>query len=212
MRSLCPGVTRPQNGRRRVGGTLQAERGEERKRFRRRASCVFQRSGRASLALAETLRAVGPRNRGRLPVTPVAADDCRWRSRRQKRRKLVVFVVDASGSMAAAARMRTAKSAALALLEKAYRQRSTVALVAFRNRTAEILLQPTRSAFLAFQQLRQLPAGGATPLAEGLRVAGNLVRQTLDRTPKSRSVPRADYGRTGDRARQWIWRSVAGCK
>src|SRR6185503_3775137 len=110
-------------------------------------------------------------------------NDCRWRSRRQKRRKLVVFVVDASGSMAAAARMRTAKAAALALLEKAYRQRSSVALVAFRNQTADVLLQPTRSAFLAFQQLRHLPAGGATPLAEGLRVARNLVRQTLDRTP-----------------------------
>jgi len=85
--------------------------------------------------------------------------------------------------MAAAARMRTAKSAALAILEKAYRQRSTVALISFRNRTAETLLQPTRSAFLAFQHLRQLPAGGATPLAEGLRTARQLVRQTLDRIP-----------------------------
>jgi len=137
----------------------------------------------SSLALAETLRVAGPRNRGRLPVTPVAVDDCRWRSRRQRRRKLVVFLVDASGSMAAAARMRTAKSAALSILEKAYRQRSSVALVAFRNKTADILLHPTRSAFLAFQQLRQLPAGGATPLAEGLRTARTLVRQALDRTP-----------------------------
>ena len=137
----------------------------------------------SSLALAETLRTAGPRNHGRLPLTPVALEDCRWRSRRQRRHKLVVFVVDASGSMAAAARMRTAKSVALTLLEKAYRQRSSVALVAFRNQTAEVLLRPTRSPFLAFQQLRQLPAGGATPLAAGLRVSRELVRLTLDRTP-----------------------------
>ena len=79
--------------------------------------------------------------------------------------------------------MRAAKAAALTLLEKAYRQRCSVALIAFRNETADVLLHPTRSAFLAFQQLRELPTGGRTPLADGLLVASALIRRALEREP-----------------------------
>lgn len=134
-----------------------------------------------SIAFAETFRTAGIRYRGCLPLTPLNLRDCMWRSRYQKRRRLVVFVVDASGSMAAAARMRAAKSAALGLLEKAYRLRSFVALIAFRNQTAETLLPPTRSAYHAFQRLRELPVGGATPMAEGLRSAGRLIYRALEK-------------------------------
>jgi magnesium chelatase subunit D len=85
--------------------------------------------------------------------------------------------------MAALARMRSAKSAALALLEKAYRHRCSIALIAFRHEAAEILLPPSRSAFLAFRQLAELPTGGLTPLADGLRAAHDVIRRALEKDP-----------------------------
>src|SRR4029078_3436256 len=72
---------------------------------------------------------------------------------------------------------------ALSLLEKAYQNRCFVALVAFRNESAEVLLQPTRSVVHAFRRLRQLPAGGTTPLAAALRSGNELIRRSLDRDP-----------------------------
>jgi magnesium chelatase subunit D len=136
-----------------------------------------------SIALAETLRTAGVRHKGSFPITPLTMAECVWRTRLQKRRRLIVFLVDASGSMAALARMRGAKSAALALLEKAYRHRCSIALIAFRNEAAEVLLPPTRSAFLAFRQLQDLPSGGTTPLADGLSTAHDVIRRALEKDP-----------------------------
>ncbi len=96
-----------------------------------------------------------------------------WRVKqhRTRMRNLIVFVVDASGSMAASARMRAAKGAVCALLEEAYQKRDYLSLIAFRGEGATRLLPPTRSAVLAYQRLAELPAGGRTPLAQGLRLA-----------------------------------------
>jgi magnesium chelatase subunit D len=77
-------------------------------------------------------------------------------------------MVDASGSMAASARMCAAKGAVCALLEEAYQKCDYVTLIAFHGEGAERLLPPTRSAVFAYRRLGELPAGGCTPVAAGL--------------------------------------------
>jgi Mg-chelatase subunit ChlD len=111
----------------------------------------------------------------------------RFLERRGRERQLVVFVVDASGSMAAAARMRAAKGVVCALLEDAYRRRDAVALVAFRGADAEVLVPPTRSAVLAYRRLRTLATGGRTPLARGLQRARELIAASARRDPAQRA-------------------------
>ena len=82
-----------------------------------------------------------------------------------------LFVVDASGSMAAHRRMAAAKGAIMSLLLDAYQRRDLVGLIAFRGAGAELVLAPTDSPDLASARLRALPSGGRTPLAAGLRLA-----------------------------------------
>lgn len=84
---------------------------------------------------------------------------------------LILFCVDASGSMAARTRMQQVKTAVLSLLVDAYQRRDKVGLIAFRGSTAELLLPPTTSTEIAVRRLAELPAGGRTPLAEGLAEA-----------------------------------------
>lgn len=91
--------------------------------------------------------------------------------RQQKKSALILFVVDASGSMSARQRMAGAKSAVLGLLQRAYQERDRIGFVQFRGKQATLLLPPTNSTSLAAQLLTQLPTGGRTPLASGLRLA-----------------------------------------
>ncbi len=117
----------------------------------------------------------------------IAERHVRYVTRRGRERQLIVFVVDASGSMAAAARMRAAKGVVCALLEDAYKKRDAVALVAFRGVGAETLVPPTRSAALAYRRLAAMPTGGRTPLADGLRVARELIAVAARRDPSARA-------------------------
>lgn len=108
-------------------------------------------------------------------------EDLRERRRRGRTSSLVLFVVDASGSMGARDRMAATKSTVLGLLLDAYRKRDRVGLIAFRDRTAELILPPTNSVDLAERSLRFLPTGGRTPLAAGLALAA----ATLERAQRS---------------------------
>jgi magnesium chelatase subunit D len=91
--------------------------------------------------------------------------------RQHKTANLIVIAVDASGSMGAADRMQAAKGAAIALLRDAYQRRDVVSLVGFRGEQAEVLLRPTGSVEVARARLAELPTGGRTPLAAGIRSA-----------------------------------------
>jgi len=97
---------------------------------------------------------------------------------------LLLFVVDASGSMAARQRMRQTKSAVLSLLTQAYERRDQIALLAFRGKGTELVLSPTRALRVARRAVERLPVGGTTPLALGLTEARRLVYRQRRRQPR----------------------------
>ncbi len=137
------------------------------------------------IALAATIRAAAPyqRERGRsanLPGLVIREGDLREKMREGREGNLILFLVDASGSMAAKQRMSAVKGAVLSLLTDAYQRRDKVALISFRGEGAEVLLPPTSSVELAATRLSKLPTGGRTPLSAGLqRAAEMLQRESL---------------------------------
>ncbi|MFJ3054787.1 putative cobaltochelatase [Herbaspirillum sp. NPDC087042] len=120
---------------------------------------------------------------------------------------LIVFVVDASGSMAAQRRMEAVKGAVLALLTDAYQRRDQLAVIAFRGEQAELLLAPTRSADLAEQGLRELPTGGRTPLPHALQLAAQMLQQSAPQDAPPLLVilsdGRANVGLPGSQGDPW---------
>jgi magnesium chelatase subunit D len=118
----------------------------------------------------------------------VAAADLRQALREARTANLVVLCVDASGSMGAKTRMEAAKGAVLTLLVDAYQRRDRVALVTFAGEEARVALRPTGSVEVAQARLAQLPTGGRTPLAAGLRCALDVARSALRVDPGRRPV------------------------
>ncbi|WP_102418085.1 magnesium chelatase subunit D family protein [Mycobacterium sp. 4858] len=108
------------------------------------------------------------------PLRP-APDDVRRAIREGREGNLVIFVVDASGSMAARDRMAAVSGATLSLLRDAYQRRDKVAVITFRQQEARLLLPPTSSAHIAGRRLARFDTGGKTPLAEGLLAARQLI-------------------------------------
>ncbi|MDW8350673.1 MAG: magnesium chelatase ATPase subunit D [Anaerolineae bacterium] len=176
------------------GATLNSQRG----RFVRAVEGAPQGN---RIALLQTLMAAAPwqavrRREARdgqssraiphaAPRVCIRKEDLRVKRFRDKAGMLYIFAVDASGSMAIN-RMREAKGAAIRLLQDAYVHRDQVALVAFRGRRAQVLLQPSQSVERAKRELDVLPTGGGTPLASALLTAWQLARQA-----RGRGIPQA---------------------
>ncbi|MCX4397458.1 putative cobaltochelatase [Streptomyces sp. NBC_00053] len=143
------------------------------------------------LHLAATVQAAAPhqRSRGRSGRgLVVRRDDLRQATREGREGNLVLFVVDASGSMAARQRMAAVKGAVLSLLLDAYQRRDKVGLITFRGRDAEVALPPTSSVDAAAARLELLPTGGRTPLAAGLLKAHEVLRVERLRDPSRRPL------------------------
>ncbi|MFE9094931.1 putative cobaltochelatase [Streptomyces sp. NPDC007264] len=143
------------------------------------------------LHLAATVQAAAPHQRARGRSGPglvVRRDDLRQATREGREGNLVLFVVDASGSMAARQRMSAVKGAVLSLLLDAYQRRDKVGLVTFRGSAAEVALPPTSSVDAAAARLESLPTGGRTPLAAGLLRAHDLLRVERLRDPARRAL------------------------
>ncbi len=121
------------------------------------------------------------------PFAVTSSDLRRW-LRRGRESNLVILLLDTSGSMAARRRSATVATVALSLLRDSYRRRDRVALLTFRGREATVVVPPTRSSGLAAQRLRDLPAGGQTPLAAGLEAARALARRERWRDPARRPL------------------------
>jgi magnesium chelatase subunit D len=143
------------------------------------------------LHLTGTLIAAAPQQRARgragagLILRP---EDIRVTRREGREGNLVLFVVDASGSMAARRRMGAVKGAVLSLLLDAYQRRDKVGLISFRGETAELLLPATSSVEAAAARLTVLPTGGRTPLQAGLLRAHETLRVERMRDPRRRPL------------------------
>ena len=154
------------------------------------------------LALVDTLRAAAPYQRLRTAIKGeqekpsiqsqqlekqgskglsivVKPQDYRRKAREKRIGAYQLFVVDASGSMAARHRMEATKAAILSLLRDSYVHRDSVGLIAFRKESAEVLLPFTRSVERAERLLASMPTGGKTPLAHGLRIAYTMCDRLL---------------------------------
>ncbi|WP_371778835.1 putative cobaltochelatase [Streptosporangium subroseum] len=144
-----------------------------------------------SLHLRATVGAAAPyqRERGRNgPGLVLRRGDLREAVREGREGNLVLFVVDASGSMAARQRMRAVKTAVLGLLLDAYQRRDKVGLITFRGTRADLVLPPTSSVEAGAARLRELPVGGRTPLAAGLLRAAEVLRVERLRDPARRPL------------------------
>ncbi|MFI6703218.1 putative cobaltochelatase [Streptomyces sp. NPDC050509] len=149
------------------------------------------RGALTKLHLAATVQAAAPHQRARGRSGPglvVRRDDLRQATKEGREGNLVLFVVDASGSMAARRRMSAVKGAVLSLLLDAYQRRDKVGLVTFRGKDAELALPPTSSVDAAAARLESLPTGGRTPLAAGLLKAHDVLRVERMRDPARRPL------------------------
>ncbi|MBQ0830307.1 putative cobaltochelatase [Streptomyces tagetis] len=149
------------------------------------------RGALTKLHLAATVRAAAPHQRARGRSgrgLVVRRDDLRQAVREGRESNLVLFVVDASGSMAARQRMSAVKGAVLSLLLDAYQRRDKVGLVTFRGSAADVALPPTSSVDTAAVRLESLPTGGRTPLAAGLLRAHEVLRVERLRDPARRAL------------------------
>jgi magnesium chelatase subunit D len=127
------------------------------------------------------------------------ADDVRRAIREGREGNLVIFLVDASGSMAARDRMSAVSGATLSLLRDAYQRRDKVAVITFRQQDAQLLLPPTSSVHIASRRLARFDTGGKTPLAQGLLAARDVVvrEKARDRARRSLVVVLTDGRATG---------------
>lgn len=174
-----------------VGAGAAGRRSRARTERGRTTGALRPRGALTKLHLAATVRAAAPHQRARGRSGPglvLRRDDLRQAAREGREGNLVLFVVDASGSMAARQRMSAVKGAVLSLLLDAYQRRDKVGLVTFRGTAAEVALPPTSSVDAAAARLESLPTGGRTPLAAGLLKAHDVLRVERLRDPSRRAL------------------------
>jgi magnesium chelatase subunit D len=90
--------------------------------------------------------------------------------------------------MGARRRLARVKGALIELLRDAYTRRDRVAVIAFRDSAARVLVAPGAPLAVAAAALRELPTGGRTPLAAGLDAAERLIRREALREPDRRAI------------------------
>jgi magnesium chelatase subunit D len=153
---------------------------------------TWERAAQGSrLHLLGTLAAAAPYQhaRGRSgPGLVVHPSDIRMAAREGRESNLVLFAVDASGSMAARSRMSAVSGAVLSLLLDAYQRRDKVGLISFRGAEAQLVLPPTSAVEAAVARLRRLRTGGRTPLAAGLLCASRVLAAERLRDPARRAL------------------------
>ncbi len=167
-----------------------------RKPARRRGKYIRARIPRGSVrdvAWDATLRAAAPYQRRRRARVRgrgwlLHPQDLREKERAVPGAHLILFVVDASWSMAVSKRMEATKGAILTLLEEAYRRRDRVGMIVFRRQGAQLVLPPTPSIQRARRALNRVPVGGKTPLAAGLALAYEVVRRERLKDPDLRPL------------------------
>lgn len=184
------------DGKSRRSGKAQGGKSGEKQKSAQRGRPLGSRPGVPGngkrLSLIDSLRAAAPWQNIRRQMAPagdtrkihIRKSDLRVRHYEQRSESLTIFAVDASGS-SALSRLAEAKGAVEMMLAQAYVKRAQVALIAFRQSNAEILLPPTRSLTRARRALAALPGGGGTPLAAGLLAARQLAEaaQRAGQTP-----------------------------
>ncbi|WOX25132.1 putative cobaltochelatase [Streptomyces solicathayae] len=174
-----------------LGEGAAGRRSRARTEHGRTTGATRPRGALTKLHLTATVTAAAPHQRARGRSGPglvVRRDDLRQATREGREGNLVLFAVDASGSMAARQRMSAVKGAVLSLLLDAYQRRDKVGLVTFRGRDAEVALPPTSSVDAAAARLEQLPTGGRTPLSAGLLKAHDVLRVERLRDPSRRPL------------------------
>ncbi|MGW7430569.1 putative cobaltochelatase [Streptomyces sp. NPDC054861] len=174
-----------------LGEGAAGRRSRARTEHGRTTGSVRPRGALTKLHLTATVHAAAPHQKARGRSGPglvVRRDDLRQATREGREGNLVLFAVDASGSMAARQRMSAVKGAVLSLLLDAYQRRDKVGLVTFRGRDAEVALPPTSSVDAAAARLELLPTGGRTPLSAGLLKAHDVLRVERLRDPSRRPL------------------------
>jgi len=141
----------------------------------------------SDIAFDATIRAAAPfqvEREHKDTAFAIQTDDLQEKVRVRRAANLVLFVVDASWSMAAAERMEATKGAIMSLLMDAYQRRDQVGLVVFQKEEARLVLPPTSSVELAKHALADVPVGGKTPLSAGLLMAYRVLSQQMRLSPE----------------------------
>jgi len=150
-----------------------------------RAAAVHQKQRRAEpVEVAETTDDGRPTTVTKKPAFLVRKQDLHKKIRVRRAANLILFVVDASWSMAVAERMLATKGAIMSLLTDAYQRRDRVGLVVFQKNTATLILSPTSSVDLAQKALQEIPVGGKTPLTAGLALSLAVIKREKNLHPE----------------------------
>ncbi|MFN8522385.1 MAG: putative cobaltochelatase [Chloroflexota bacterium] len=189
VRAIQPPAERTERPRR-AGRRGSAQTRDARGRY---VAAAVPRGAPRSVALDATVRAAAPEQRRRPrrdggPALRIEAVDVREKVRQARTGSLILFAVDASGSMAAQDRMRAAKQAVISLLLDAYQKRDRVGLITFRGAQAEVALPPTTSVDLAQRRLASLPTGGRTPLAHALQLGASTMDRHRTNHPEDEAI------------------------